>query len=110
MASLSRDIPDMPAFLAAIRQRPAMWLGYKSIRVLHAMLAGFAYAEDCHDIAEPERFGGFDFRAFEEWVERKYNPRRLAFLSYSLAEQAAGSEESGFDLWFQWYDEFNASR
>ncbi len=98
--------PDLPTLLASVRQRPAMWLSRKSIRGLHLFLDGIRFAEAFHALAESARFGGFDVPGFERWVAGRYNPRRLAHNSYSLAAELAGSEEGGFDLWFGWYDEF----
>ncbi|MGL4554468.1 MAG: hypothetical protein ACRC33_25170 [Gemmataceae bacterium] len=99
--------PDMPVLLASVRQRPGMWLGRKTISGLHLLLIGIRFAEDFHSLAEPARFGGFDAAGFEGWVESRFNPRGLSLDSYSLSAHLAGSEASGFDLWFSWYDRFN---
>lgn len=98
--------PDMPTLLAAIRTRPGMFLGHQTIRGLHLLLCGIAFAEDFHGMPEADRIGGFDAAGFERWVESRHNPQRLSLNSFGLAAQLAGSEVAGFDLWFGWYDAF----
>jgi hypothetical protein len=98
--------PDLPALLAAIRLRPGMFLGHKTILGLHLLLCGIWFAEDFHGLPAEACIGGFDSAAFERWVEERHNLRRLSLNSYSLATHLAGTEEAGFDLWFGWYDEF----
>jgi hypothetical protein len=100
--------PDLPTLLAAIRQRPALFLGHKTVLGLHLLLSGVTFAEDYHDVPQVARMGGFDFEAFEAWVTATYNPRRLSHNSMSLAARLTGSEDAGFDLWFSWYNEFRA--
>jgi hypothetical protein len=106
MTWIREEIPDVPTLLAELRRRPGMWLGAKSIERLNQMLGGIEFAEDWHRIPTEVRFGGFDFGAFEAWVEQTYNPQRLSFRSFGLAATLAGSDAEGFDLWFRWYDEF----
>jgi hypothetical protein len=100
------QVPDVPTLLGEVRRRPGMWIGTKSIERLNQMLGGIGFAEDWHRIPPEARFGGFDFAAYEAWVERTYNPRRLTVRSFGLAVILAGSDAEGFDLWFRWYDEF----
>jgi len=78
----------------------------KSIDALRYQLMGIHFAEDFHEVPVMSRFGGFDFDAFEAWVEEKFNPKRLSVRSFGLAVIVAGSDGDGFDLWFRWYDEF----
>jgi hypothetical protein len=106
MTGIRAVVPDVPAFLADLRRRPGVWIGQKSIERLNIMLAGVELAEDWHAIPDNARFGGFDFKAFEAWVEQTYNPGRLSVRSFGLAAILAGSDADGFDLWFGWYDEF----
>ncbi len=102
--------PNLPALFSAIRLRPALFLGHKTINGLHLLLSGIGFAEDFHGLPAEACIGGFDSAGFEQWVEFKYNPRRLSLNSLSLAAHLAGAEDSGFDLWFRWYDEFTCSR
>src|SRR3954451_5681089 len=100
------QVPDVPTLLAKLRERPGMWIGAKSIERLKQMLGGIEFGEDWHRIPAEARFGGFDFTAFEAWVEQTYNPKRLSVRSFGLAAILGGSDAEGFDLWFRWYDEF----
>lgn len=106
MTWVREQVPDVPTLLAELRRRPGMWIGTKSIERLDQMLGGIDFAEDWHRIPAKARFGGFDFTAFEVWVEHTYNPKRLSVRSFGLAATLAGSDTEGFDLWFRWYDEF----
>ncbi len=103
---MALNFASIPDFLAAIRDKPGMYIGARSITRLELTLIGFRFAEELYGIPENQKLGGFDFNAFENDVARKYNPERLSVLSYYLAREAAGNEEAGFLLWFQWYDEF----
>jgi hypothetical protein len=87
-----------------------MWLGGKSIRGLQMTLGGIEFAEDFHQVPTERRFGGFDFAAFETWVEQTHNPERLSLRSFGLSAHLAGSDAGGFDLWFRWYDAFLEER
>ena len=103
---MSDRFTDWPDLLAAVREKPGMYIGGRSVDRLHQMLLDFRYAEDQYDVPEPKRLGGFDFEAFEAWVAPRHNPEQLSVGSYWLARALAGSDEAGFFLWFQWYDEF----
>ena len=103
MSYIFKSFPD---FLAAIREKPGMYTGGRSVNNLDLLLTGFHLAESQYAIPDAERLGGFDFEAYEEWVARRYNPEHLSVRSYYLARHAAGSDEGGFLLWFQWYDAF----
>jgi hypothetical protein len=106
MTWVREQVPDVPTLLADLRRRPGAWIGTKSIERLNMMLGGIEFAEDWHRVRAEERFGGFDFTAFETWVEQTYNPKRLSVRSFGLAAIIGGSDAEGFDLWFRWYDEF----
>src|SRR5687767_8907684 len=94
--------PNVPALLADVRRRPGCWMPRRNIHFLNMMLAGIDFAEEFHGVPAEARFGGFDFAAFEAWVERTYNPQRLTCRSFGLAAELAGSEgEEAFDLWFR---------
>jgi hypothetical protein len=101
---------DLPTLFAAIRLRPGMFLGRKTIRGLHLFLSGIRFAEDFHGLPAEARISGFDSAGFERWVESKYNACRLSLNSCALAAHLAGADDFGFDLWFRWYDEFACVR
>jgi hypothetical protein len=109
-SGLRERYPDLPALLERIRDRPAIFLGHKTILGLHLLLDGFRFAEDYHAVPKAARIGGFDREEFEEWVMMNNNPERLSHNSMSLAAHLAGSDAAGFDLWFSWYDQYRAIR
>jgi hypothetical protein len=102
--------PDIPSFLELVRTRPGMWIGKASIRSLWHMFHGIWFAEDLYGIPDDARWGGFDFDAFEAWVDKTYNVQRLSACSFPLAAMIAGSDDHGFSLWFEWYDRFRAEQ
>jgi hypothetical protein len=102
-------VADMPELLAAIRARPEMYFGQKSVHDLWLFLYGFWFAESFHKLPREARIRGFDLEVFEVWVKYRFNPKRLSVSSFSLAARIASTEDGGFDLWFRWYDEFAAS-
>jgi len=102
--------PDAPALLAAIRTNPGMFLGRATARGLGLLLDGVHLAEEFHAVPAADRIGGFDREDFERWVESRYNPRQLTFRSFSLAARRGRSEEAGFVLWFDWYDEYRRDK
>lgn len=97
-------------FIEGLRKRPGMYLGKKSVSLFSAFLSGFRYAEEIHDQHWKNMDdGGFDWAQFEQYVFKKYNPRRLSVNSPGLAFILSGEkEEEGLDLWFKWYDEFRS--
>ena len=97
---------NVPSLLEWVRHRPAMYIGQKSIYGLNMMLGGIEFAESIHKIAPDKRFSGFDFTRLEARIDQRYNIERGSFRSFSLAAFIAGSDVDGFDLWYQWYDEF----
>lgn len=100
-------IHDWPSFFEIIRERPAMWLGSKSLFKLESIINGITLAEHFYSVPENKVFGGFDFTAFEAWVEQQFNPKKRSLISFHLARSISESEESAFDLWMNWYDQFN---
>ena len=86
-----------------------MYFGQKSVHSLGIFLNGFWFAEGLHKLVWNDRLGGFDSEGFEQWVTRRYNPERLSVGSFGMAARVAGADDTGLDLWFQWYDEFAAT-
>ncbi len=108
-AWLRARAPDWPSLLADMRGKPGMWTGGKTIAVLRLYRDGLQHAEMFHAIPVDRRLGGFNFVTFEEWVDARFNTERLSVDSFWLAANLPGSDAAGFDRWFEWYDEFNAS-
>jgi hypothetical protein len=101
--------PDLPALFALMRARPGVYFGQKSVHSMHVFLEAFRFAEHLYRVDWRDRLGGFDRQGFEQWVSRRYNPERLSLGSFGMAARVAGADDTGFDLWFQWYDEFAAT-
>lgn len=97
---------EFPELLAELRARPGMYLGGKSVRNLNHLLSGFDLAEMAHEIPPGDRLGGFDWEGFERWVQSRSSPNKLNANSFYLAAHGTGSDEAGFDRWFEWYDAF----
>jgi len=102
------NIHDWPSFFAEVRQRPAMWLGAKSALALECVVQGIGLAEYFYHVSSDDALGGFDWNAFEKWVDAHQNPRRLSCRSFSLARMASTSPEEAFNLWMTWYDDYRA--
>ena len=100
------QIRDWPTYFEQVRQRPAIWFGTVSLMRMQMYIDGITIAEFFHDVPEENRFRGFDFAGFEQWVEQRFNPQRLTVNSFHLARRLAKSEEKAFWLWFEWYDRF----
>jgi hypothetical protein len=101
-----RQIRDWPTFFDQVRRRPGMWLGSASLTALQHYLNGIDLAECLYDVPDKDRLKGFSFPEFEEWADKRFNPRRLSINSFHMARQVCDSENEAFDLWFSWYDEF----
>ncbi|HLF96169.1 MAG TPA: hypothetical protein VI457_03415 [Methylococcaceae bacterium] len=99
-------IDSWPVLLGHIRKRPELWLNKRSPISLGTFYWGIKFSEKIYKVPEIEWLSGFDFEAFERWVEYKYNPRKLTFNSMHLAVHLCESEETAFNKWFEWYDLF----
>jgi hypothetical protein len=109
--------------LAAIRKRPAMFLGCKSLQRFDLFKQGFTFAESIHEIPNPRRhkFNDFPWQEFEDYVLSHHNERRLSLRSFSLAQYVAngknldtfkfGNEYPGaWEIWWNWFDEFDQAK
>lgn len=97
-------------FLEEIRIRPAVWFGRKSLLAFEAFMQGFWVAESMYELKPEDKLCGFDWMDFEEWVDQKYNVKRLSVRSLHLAGLSAESDEDGFDRWFAMYDEYRSKQ
>ena len=99
-------IIDWPSLIKEIRMRPAMWLCSVSIDSLESFLAGIHMSEIVYKIPKENRLSGFDFQAFQEWADKRYNPNRLSINVFHMAINASGDNVNALNKWFEWYDEF----
>lgn len=104
--NFSHRYPNLSTLLLEIRRRPALFLGRKSVFALSTFLNGIWFAEEFHAIAPSKQFSDFDFCSFEKWVEDSFNLHQLTLDSFGLAAHLSGAEDTGFELWFSWYDTF----
>jgi hypothetical protein len=102
-----QQIKDWPTYFEQIRRRPGMWLGQASLTALDNQIGGIELAERIHDVPRNMRLGGFPWSDFEKWADERFNPNRLSIRSFSMALRITNSESEAFELWFQWYDQFN---
>ena len=103
-------VKDYRSFLGEVRKCPGLWLGTTSLTALEHQLMGFKFAEELHEISQANRLSGFDWEAFESWVDEKHNRRHLSLKSFGLAKRIARSETKAFHLWFEWMDEFEQAQ
>ena len=91
-----------------IRSRPGLYLGKKSAERLDLFIAGINCAEFHHQVSPEKTLLRIDWTAFQAWIDQVHNPERLSLNSFSLAARQVGSDELGFDRWFEWYDEWQS--
>ncbi len=63
-------------------------------------------SEIVYKIPKEKRLSGFDFQAFQEWADKRYNPDRLSINVFHMARNASGDNVNALNKWFEWYDEF----
>src|SRR5690554_1976441 len=90
--------------LMKIKQRPEMYLGKKSITLLHIFLGGY-------DLCYYEHFGPANdleqFQQFEEFVRLKYNASKSYYNWAGNILNNSTSEEEAFDRFFELLEEFS---
>lgn len=87
------------------RQRPSMYMGKRSIFGLQCFLHGVQMTAACgHYDKYKETFPDFLWEEFEEWLSKKKNVSRMK--SFNIALNEANDDEKAFDLWMDWYAEF----
>ena len=91
-------------FFEEIRKRPSLWIGKKSLIAFEAFWSGIFIAEMICNVPEEKQLSGFNWTAFEEWVDKKYNLKKLTVKSFYHAKQMASSDENAFDKWYEIYD------
>ncbi|MCD1258185.1 hypothetical protein B5M42_004945 [Paenibacillus athensensis] len=84
-----------------MKQRPAMYMGRKSLHLLQAYLNGYiAYHNEVHD--EPNYFF---LPELQEYVQQRYNLHTTHSWA-SLITFFSGSDEDAVDIFYKLLDEF----
>jgi hypothetical protein len=93
--------------LEAIRRRPGMYLGQKSLRDFAAWLQGYFYGKS--EAGLPDTEAEVEFRDFDEFVQEKYQWHDVggwaAKIQYYHRDDAAALDE-----FFKLLDEFRESK
>lgn len=79
-------------------------MGSKSIRSLHNYIDGVVFAGYLYDVKN--KMDDFNWEEFEQWVQKETATLGRSF----LAAEMKTSDELAFDLWFDWYDQYNKSK
>ena len=88
--------------LLKIKERPSLYLGKKSLTLLHVFLGGY---DTCYyDYFEKTAKTSFD--GFEEFIRAKYNASKSYFNWAGNILNNTKTEEEAFDKFFELYDEF----
>ena len=76
------------------------------------LVDGIFHAEHLYRIPFTERLDDFKWYRFEPWIQAKLKFTTRSFLEALYRNQGAygeGHDDDAFDLWFTWYDEYNAT-
>jgi hypothetical protein len=93
--------------LRILRDRPAMYLGSKTLKGLLYFVEGIRWAEYMYSVRSSDRLVDFNWHRFEPWLQIRLQKQFKR--SFLWALEMTKTEEEAFDLWFTWYDEYNAT-
>src|SRR6516164_6920781 len=95
--------------LREIHERPAVWLGKKTLTGLECLLLGYEMACIKHGIAETERLpDDVPWRGFSDWVAKRYDKVGWSVGWHWLLVEHSRSEEEAFDRFFDLLAEYEA--
>ncbi len=96
--------------LGEVRERPAMWLGEKSLTGLKCLLFGDEIACGKHGITEPDQLpDDVPWRGFREWLAGRYDRVGWSVDWYWLLIEHSSSQEEAFDRFFELLAEYEAA-
>ena len=84
-----------------------MYLGSKTLKGLLHYIDGIHWAEHLYGIPHSERLNDFSWHCFEPWLQIHLKTQFKR--SFIWALEMTKTDEEAFDLWFQWYDKYNAT-
>ncbi|NJR52597.1 MAG: hypothetical protein HC780_26525 [Leptolyngbyaceae cyanobacterium CSU_1_3] len=90
---------DFYELLRKIQQRPAMYLGKRSLGHLHAFLEGYLLAR--REAKMPLTKGEEDFEFFQEWIEQRFgqpNTQSWSHIILFYSEDEADALNRFFEL------------
>jgi hypothetical protein len=94
----------MPDLLDALHRHPD-FAGEKSLKKLHAFLAGYEAAVGEFHVKDAAVFS--DFRPFNEWVAKHYGYAKAGARSwYTIILSKTESDEQAFDVFFELLDTY----
>jgi phosphoribosylanthranilate isomerase len=97
-------------FLTAVRQRPELFLGEKSLSKLQIYLLGFQSA--LYFSKSNYSLGKYDSEEFRMWMSKRVGyvyPNSFNCMTY-IREKCDGNEEKAFDLFFALLEEFKLEK
>jgi hypothetical protein len=105
---IEKELPKtFYSLLEAIRHKPAMYLGRKSVNDLHIWLQGYFYAkiESGIPLSAQEK----EFKEFNKFIQEKYDWHDVGSWAAKIAYYNR-SEETAFEKFFELLDEFKKSK
>ncbi|MGY5106147.1 hypothetical protein [Streptomyces sp. 900105245] len=106
------ELRSVYEFLDEIRQRPGMWVRYRSLQHLDSILIGYRIAMEVHGICEEEfPFWGVDGRGpFEEWFQQRRGQHSALGWPIEIERDAEAAGVPAIELFFSLLDEYRAER
>lgn len=94
-------------FFKSFSERPSMYLGETSLKLLRVFINAIHMTENLHDIPTNKSLLPGDLGEFENWLARHNKNYCGATLSYGLAmRKSQNNDKEAFNLWMKWYNEF----
>lgn len=94
-------------FLLSLREKPALYIGEKSLTRLNIYLAGYEHGLGRLGKALKQRD---EFHAFHDWVAAKLDFTSSTSGWRGMILSRSASESAAFDLFFQLLEEFQRER
>lgn len=95
--------------LREIHDRPALWLGARTLTGLKCLLMGYEIACALHDIPETESLpDDVPWQGFSEWLAKRYDRVGWSVSWYSLLVEHSQSQEEAFDRFFELLAEYES--
>lgn len=83
--------------LYMIKQKPGLYIGYKSLQRLRCFIDGYRFAMKCEGID----YDVITYNNFNEWIADKYNIREPILWDRYLLDLSNNNQDVAFDLFFE---------